>query len=158
MAPCPGDTIQQSFADGLRPAVADTRNQEVVGLVALAIGASLLFVASESVDWNAWRAGAPGAGALVFVLGAANLTAAGLFVLLSGLQGHDLTSDRRAVRSVLVKLAGANMMLPGVGVAVYLDGSTSENPWIILGALTAYLLSARVGFMWIRRGWKYDMP
>jgi len=141
-----------------RPSVAYTRNQELVGLVGVAVGAILLIVASESLDRNAWPSGASGAGAVVFVLGAANLAAAGVFVLLSGLQGRDLTSDRRAVRGVLVKLAGTNMALPAVGLAIYFDGQTSEDSWLMLGALAAYLLSARAGLMWIRRGWKHEMP
>ena len=138
-----------------RPAFPDTRSQEIVGLVAVAVGGILLMVAGETVDWNAWLSGAPGAGEVVFVLVAANLTAAGLFVLWSGLQGHDLISDRRAVRGVLVKLAGTNMLLPALALA---DGPASENPWLNLGTLAAYLLSARAGLMWIRRGWKYEMP
>ena len=90
------------------------------------------------------------------MLGAVNLTAAGLLVLLAGLQGLDLTSNRRAVRGVLVKLAGTNMTLPAVGLALYSDGPTSKDPWLILGALAVYPLFVRAGIMWIRKGWRYE--
>ena len=140
-------------------AAADTRNQELVGLVAFAVGAILLIAAYDG--WSAWLADAPSAVIVLFCFAAANLTAAGLFVLHSGLEGHALTGDRRALRGLLVKLAGTNMVLPALGLLLYADsdslrsGEASDQPWLVVGGLALYLLTARASLMWIRRGWKY---
>ncbi len=139
-------------------AVADTRNQEIVGLVALVVGWTLLAAALDG--WGAWPTGAPSALLVLYWFAVANLIAAGFFVLLSGLEGHALTSDRRALRGLLVKLVGTNIVLPALGLLFYVESSRSgeeyDQPWLIVGGYALYLLTARASLMWIRRGWKYQ--
>jgi hypothetical protein len=91
---------------------------------------------------------------------AAHITAAGLIVLLAGLQGAPLFSSRRAFSGGLSKLAGASFIILAFAYAnlgnVAALGQIEERWWIELPILVLFVAVVRIGVTLLRRGWKYD--
>jgi TM2 domain-containing membrane protein YozV len=132
-------------------------------------GLALVGAALPGLAWLALRFDAAGAwqrdalllagDALVLIV-CANLATIGLLVLLSGFGRRDWWRDARARRAALVKLAGANVLLPVLVFSMLQDDQTVsallEEDWIAGPfALAAWVLIA-LGASTLRRAWRHE--
>ena len=141
----------------------ENRYLRIIGLICIALASSALFYLSEQVELNSWQQYetlwqvAPLA--LLYFCGA-NLLALGLIVLLAGFRDLPLFTTAKARKGLLVKLAGANLLIVTFAMLVLNDPESAEESWvhsaIYLIGLGLFVLSARAGVVLIRRGWKYD--
>jgi hypothetical protein len=139
------------------------RALKIAGLVGLAVGVTGAALVTQTLEARApvpLRA-LPEMLRLGWMwLLAAHITAAGLIVLLAGLQGVPLFSSRRAFSGGLAKLAGASFIIlafayANLGNVAQLE-QIEDRWWIELPILVIFVGVVRLGVALLRRGWKYD--
>lgn len=141
----------------------ENRYLKIIGLICIALALAALFYLSEQVELNPrrqyqtlWQFVPL---ALLYFCGA-NLLVLGLIVLLTGFGDLSLLATAKARKGLLVKLAGANLLIVTFGLMVLHDAESVEESWvhavIYFIALALFVVAARAGVVLIRRGWKYD--
>jgi hypothetical protein len=143
--------------------VRENRYLRIIGVICIALALAALFYLSEQVELNSWRQyhslwqWVPVA--LLYFCGA-NLLVLGLIVLLTGFGDLSLLTTAKARKGLLVKLAGANLLIVTFGLMVLHDAESLEESWVhsvaYFIALALFVVAARAGVVLIRRGWKYD--
>jgi hypothetical protein len=146
-----------------QPIYRENRRLKVVGVVIVAVGLLALFYVMEQAESTSWGPDARLSRvvplALLF-LGATNVLALGTFVLIGGFNSLPLLSNARARNGLLLKMAGANLLIVLSGL-VFLDdqgafGTSWEESYLILPVIVSFGLLARTGVLLLRRGWKHD--
>ena len=143
----------------------DAQRLKIAGLILMALGLVAMGVIGEWIDDG--RKLLSGETYYLVLVGGAWIIAAyffaiGMIVLLAGLKNVPLLTSTRARRGAWRKLAGATLLIlcfAYVGLMDLPAFKTAEKIWWIeFFSLAAFLISARVGFQWLRNGWKYDVP
>jgi hypothetical protein len=143
--------------------VRENRYLRIIGVICIALALAALFYLSEQVELNSWRQYHSRwqwvSVALLYFCGA-NLLVLGLMVLLTGFGDLSLLTTAKARKGLLVKLAGANLLIVSFGLMVLHDAESLEESWAhsvaYFIALALFVVAARAGVVLIRRGWKYD--
>ena len=134
------------------------------GMALLVIGFGVLMYLDEAVDPLALIR-TPDRALVVRTLRlllAANAAALGLIVLLTGVRQLSPLTSARVRHGILVKWAGANLLLVVLVASELGDGKkldAAEIPWyLLLAFLLLFVLVARSAILLLRSGWKHDAP
>jgi len=141
---------------------AEDRRLKVAGLALIGLtvpGFAWLAARTGDPDWLLRDALQLASDAIVLLV-CVNLAVVGLLVLVSGFGQRDLWRDARARRAALVKLAGANVLLPVLVFSMLQDNEVAsaflDDAWVAAPlALAAYALIA-FGAGTLRRGWRHE--
>ena len=134
-----------------------------VGMGLLAGGVGALLYLEDTVDTVALLAAPDRAlvvGTLLPILLAANAAVLGLILLLTGLRQLSPLSNPRVRHGIVVKWAGANLLLLVLAASELVDSgalTAAEVPWyLLLAFIPLLMLAARSGILLFRSGWKHD--
>ena len=98
----------------------------------------------------------------LLLLLAANAAALGLMLLLTGLRQLSPLTNARVRHAIVVKWAGANLLLVVLVASQLAEGNAAdaaEIPWYLLVAfLPLFVVGARSAIQLFRSGWKHDAP
>ena len=138
------------------------RRLRITGILLIAPAFLVLGYFSELTDWlplaESLRSGQLPRRGLLFVA-AGNALALGVFVLLAGFTDRPFLSGPGGRRSLLLRMAGANVLIVFSGVILLHDqgvlGIESETGAAVLIGFIFLGLLARGGVLMVRRGWKY---
>ena len=139
----------------------EARWRRIAGLLLMAVAMPAFTWLSERADWQPWaealRSGQLLRRGALFVA-AGNVFALGLLVLFSGSTDAPVLRGSRARRSLLIRMAGANLLIILIGLVLLEEqgvfGGIGETAAIMLIAVALGLLG-RTGVLLVRRGWKY---
>lgn len=142
----------------------DALRLKMTGLILVALGAAgLAAIGAALHDGSELLTGTPAYIAQVAAvwLIAAHIAAFGFIVLLAGLKNVPLLTSANARRGAWQKLIGFTLIILCMAYAMVMDMRAfqfaAETWWIAFPSLAAFLVSAHVGFKFLRTGWKYDV-
>lgn len=137
----------------------ESRTLKMAGLVLMGIAGiagAFLQKQAESPTWlqqDVWWLGLLAAIYLV----AGNLFALGIILALAGFRNAALHDSTKARKGVLVKLAGANLLILLVGLVMLGDaGPWRDQYFIVIPGIALLVVVSRLGIGLLRTGWKYD--
>lgn len=141
----------------------ESRGLKLAGLALMALSAPGFAWLAERVQDGALFAAAPvELATLVLVLSlAVNLLTIGLLMLAFGLGRRNAWREAKRRRAALVKLAGANLLLPVVAFSLLQDNPVLQDVdddalwWIAPLAVLMFVLIGR-GVSVLRRGWRHE--
>ena len=147
----------------MRSPTTDALRLKMAGLVCSALGLVGTGTLGEVLGGGEWLADAAPRTLAWFAAGwlvAAHLLAAGLILLLAGLQNVPLLTSGRALGGAVRKLAGSTLLILCFAYVAIADipayKGIIETWWIELPSLFAFVVCARAGVLLVRSGWKYD--
>lgn len=157
------DTLTISDPASHRPSVTGERRRVKIA------GLALIFAAGPAVAWLSeatahagWLDDDPAALALmaiVFVV-CANVVTCGLLVLAAGFGQTHFWREPRVRRAALLKLVGANVLVPGLLFSLLQDDRTAarwlDDDWISTTLVALALGLIVYGAAVLRRGWRYE--
>ena len=135
------------------------RRTKIAGLIGIAASAAALMVVGDYATRSEWLAKADRSQLLWAAVAwfvAANVFALGFILLLAGLREVPLGRGSRARRGVLVKMAGANLIILCFAYVALEEAVPNWPLWLVAITLVAFVVAARFGIMLLRTGWKYE--
>jgi TM2 domain-containing membrane protein YozV len=142
----------------------DARRLKMTGLVVMALGAAGFAILGDAMgDGSKLFTATPPYVSMVAVawVVVAHVAAGGLIVLLAGLKAVPLLTSAKARRGAWQKLLGFTLIIVCFAYVGLMDMPAfkfvEDIWWIEFPSLAAFLVSAHLGFKFLRTGWKYDV-
>ena len=140
------------------------RRLKMTGLVLIALGVAGFAIIGEAIgDGSKLFTATPPYVSLVAVawVVVAHVAASGLIVLLAGLNDVPLLTSAKARRGAWQKLLGFTLIIVCFAYVGLMDMPAfkfvDDIWWIEFPSLAVFLVSAHLGFKFLRSGWKYDV-